>query len=109
MSDAKHELVEAEKAFDAGQFQPPHRRHLTYLYYTEQLEAVNPYFDDPNIDKEAAIQGVLGTLFSSPFPTPNPDDSLQRMTLLTPKSVPPWPTPTIPPFPPQPSDPGLSV
>jgi len=62
MSDTKHELSDAEKVFDTGQSQPPHLLPSHSHLYIERYDlAINPDFDDPNIDKEAAIQGVLGT------------------------------------------------
>jgi hypothetical protein len=63
---------------------------------TADLEAIAlPDFDDPNIDKDAAIAGVLGTYFLSPGPY-LAYTVTQRTTHHIPKSVPPSLTLTIP-------------
>lgn len=64
--DDKHSTGsdDPEKETSKGTNSSLHRRHF-YLYPVAVVEEITPEFDDPNFDKNAAIEGVIGSHFFS--------------------------------------------
>ena len=104
--DSKHDAASLSEAEKQGQEHGMSQTFATSISHantqttnsTADLEAIAlPDFDDPNIDKDAAIAGILGTYFCFLIPGPYLADALtQRTTHHIPKSVPPSLTLTIP-------------